>query len=167
MKLILRLKSWQLFLILLFIPVILSFFHLEYFSDILTIILTILIGSAYFFWLLAIGLMLPKKLDKSITIPSKSFKFHFIGIILVIVLLLFFVSNNILPKDYAGIIIIPSLYYFYAIFIIFRYVSKVIASVELKRLAKAPDYMGYFMLIWFFPIGVWFIQPKLNKYFED
>jgi hypothetical protein len=47
---------------------------------------------------------------------------------------------------------------FYSIY----FVAKNLAMAEKKRVSF-PDYAGYFMFLWFFPLGVWAIQPRINK----
>jgi hypothetical protein len=29
------------------------------------------------------------------------------------------------------------------------------------------DFSGPFFLLWFFPIGIWIIQPRINRLFTD
>ncbi|MBI3240197.1 MAG: hypothetical protein HYZ43_15335 [Flavobacteriia bacterium] len=36
-------------------------------------------------------------------------------------------------------------------------------SVELQREAVYTEYSSDFFLIWFFPVGVWSIQPRINR----
>jgi hypothetical protein len=43
--------------------------------------------------------------------------------------------------------------------------AKTFKSVELQREALIGDYIGEFFLLWYFPIGIWFIQPRINKIF--
>lgn len=43
------------------------------------------------------------------------------------------------------------------------FVAKTITSVEMKKESHFSDYIGDFFLIWFFPVGIWFIQPRINK----
>ncbi|MEJ2267947.1 MAG: hypothetical protein P8X70_02635, partial [Nanoarchaeota archaeon] len=45
--------------------------------------------------------------------------------------------------------------------------AKMIASAELKRKATSSDYIGYIFLLWFSPIGIWFIQPKVQKIINE
>lgn len=47
------------------------------------------------------------------------------------------------------------------------FVAKTIKSVELKREAVLNDYIGEFFLIWFFVVGLWIMQPKLNKFADE
>ncbi|HMQ60497.1 MAG TPA: hypothetical protein PKE06_07510 [Flavilitoribacter sp.] len=42
--------------------------------------------------------------------------------------------------------------------------AKTLKSVELQRNVVFGDFIGEFVLIWFQFTGVWFIQPKLNKW---
>jgi len=40
--------------------------------------------------------------------------------------------------------------------------AKTIKLAELQRSVTFSDFAGEFFLIWFFPIGIWFVQPKVN-----
>jgi hypothetical protein len=42
-------------------------------------------------------------------------------------------------------------------------VAKNIKSIEIKHEAKFQDYSKIFFGLWFFPIGVWFIQPRIRN----
>src|ERR1700757_1481094 len=42
----------------------------------------------------------------------------------------------------------------------FRFVAKSLALLEETRYLTFRDYYRTFFLLWFFPIGVWFVQPK-------
>ena len=44
-----------------------------------------------------------------------------------------------------------------------KFVSKSLAMAETGKSEEFRDYAGLFLLIWFFPIGVWFIQPRINR----
>jgi hypothetical protein len=43
------------------------------------------------------------------------------------------------------------------------FVSKSLAMIEKGRLATFYDYAGPFFLLWFFPVGIWFTQPRINR----
>lgn len=43
------------------------------------------------------------------------------------------------------------------------FVSKSMALAESLRPASFGDYVGYFFGLWLFPIGVWIIQPRVNR----
>lgn len=50
-------------------------------------------------------------------------------------------------------------------FYVFRYVAKSLKAVEMQKPIKFGDYAGEFFLFWFYFIGVWIIQPRVNKIF--
>jgi hypothetical protein len=43
------------------------------------------------------------------------------------------------------------------------FVSKSFVSAEKSESASFSSYVAEFFLIWFFPIGVWIIQPRVNR----
>lgn len=54
----------------------------------------------------------------------------------------------------------------FAIFCIFHsmyFAAKTFKTAELQREVSFNDFAGEFFLIWFFPVGVWILQPKLNQ----
>jgi hypothetical protein len=51
---------------------------------------------------------------------------------------------------------------------LFYYASKNLALTERRRQVSFYEYAGAFFLLSFYPVGVWVIQPKLNRlYAED
>jgi hypothetical protein len=42
-------------------------------------------------------------------------------------------------------------------------VAKTLRSVELERSVHFSDYAGELILIFFYPVGVWFIQPRVTR----
>jgi hypothetical protein len=54
----------------------------------------------------------------------------------------------------------------FCIFYCFYFTAKVLKTVELQKPVTFNDYAGEFFLIWFFPIGIWFIQPRINRLFN-
>ena len=45
--------------------------------------------------------------------------------------------------------------------------SKTIKTVELQKEVFFGEFIGDFFGLWFYPIGIWFIQPKINKLAKD
>lgn len=55
--------------------------------------------------------------------------------------------------------------HFFSIFCILHtiyFAAKTIRSAELQINARFSTFAGYFFLIWIFPVGIWFIQPRIN-----
>ena len=51
---------------------------------------------------------------------------------------------------------------FYSIY----FTAKALKGAELQRRVTFSDYVGEFFLLWFFPVGIWIIQPRINKLFD-
>jgi hypothetical protein len=62
-----------------------------------------------------------------------------------------------------GFIFILHLLSMFGIFYSLYFVAKTIKTVELQTKVSFSDFAGEFLLIWFFPIGIWVVQPKINK----
>ena len=70
------------------------------------------------------------------------------------------------PKWLLPIIIIGQFFLFFSAFYIIRFFAKTIAIVELDRTAKFSDYFRYFVMILFFPFGIWWLYPKIKSLIE-
>ncbi len=47
------------------------------------------------------------------------------------------------------------------------FVSKTQALAENARPVSLADYIGYFVGLWIFPVGVWIIQPRINRLYTN
>jgi hypothetical protein len=55
----------------------------------------------------------------------------------------------------------------FCIFYDLHFVSKSLLLAETSKPASFYDYAGPFFLMWFFPIGVWFTQPRINRLYAE
>jgi len=53
------------------------------------------------------------------------------------------------------------------IFYSLYFVSRSYKTAILQKKLEVGDYIGEFFMIWFFFIGVWILQPKINKMIEE
>ena len=51
----------------------------------------------------------------------------------------------------------------FCMFYMLYFTSKTIKTVELQREVTFGEFIGEFFALWFYIIGIWFIQPKVNK----
>ena len=193
----LKAKHWQLFLLTFGIPIILQivmmvfiisriltqnnhnpvfmFNYIKFFPLIMIIFLAFFYG---WFWSVAIGLQ--KKVPQNIKMKIKKFKiFFFIPLAYMLFIMIFMaISMNGLFSNgtdknigFIGsmfVIIVPlHLFSMFCIFYTLYFVSKTFKTVELQREVTFSDFAGEFFMIWFFPVGIWIIQPKINKMIED
>jgi len=70
-------------------------------------------------------------------------------------------------KSYLAFLPLFQLVALFCVFYIFYFNAKSLKAVELQRPVTFGDYIGEFFLLLFFPIGVWIIQPRINKIFEE
>ncbi|WP_192821747.1 hypothetical protein [Rufibacter sp. LB8] len=54
-------------------------------------------------------------------------------------------------------------YLMYAYFHLHAFTAKALRSIELRRKARFGDYVGEFFLLLFWPVGIWVLQPRINK----
>ncbi len=131
----------------------------------------------YWQWSVATGLQ-PFMHSEMRKLRVKRFKiFFFVPWIYFAVIILFttIITSQIEPSDNGvspnlmwliPVIILAFLMHFFSMFCLvysLYFIAKTVKSVELQREAHFSDYIGDFFLIWFFPVGIWFIQPRINR----
>lgn len=165
LKFFLNAKGWQLFLVLfgsmLVGPLVTSALP----DPILGMAVTSLIFMAlYVGWLWAIATTANQKLDSSL---KKSTKWMGLGLlyaaVYLVVALMFLPSTTGPGQGMPGFIIPMHLLAMFAMFYALVFTAKRFVTLERKQEVTFFEYSGPFFLLWFFPIGVWFIQPRVNK----
>jgi hypothetical protein len=162
MNIAFKIKSWQLFL-LLFLP---SFFIKSTWTLIIVPLFVLTIIS---FWSLSIGVLGQKKISdlglknhKTIFFKIACIFMPMSWLIIAIDLykvidfgeLSYLIEHLLFPFSF--IFIFSSIYMIY-------FVSKTISSLNLRKGINLPDFIVTIILLVFFPVGLWIIQPKLNK----
>lgn len=136
-------------------------------------IITIVFIGVFFGWFYALGANLNKKLPDHVRMNLTRFKiFLFIPaayIFLLSVLLLFKnILSSLQPNPAIFSLIIPmQLFCMFCMFYCLYFNAKSLKTVEMQRQVTFSDYAGEFFLIWLLPIGIWIIQPRINKIFND
>ena len=176
MKIFLKLKHWQMFCLFFVIPVLFFQFagtlnHMDEdntMNIIRYIFYVILIFAFFIGWLYNMGTTLYKKIPSSYIIRLYKLK---IAIIFPVCYMIFwfFVStfNQSFTSRYTGDykeLALTLIFLTYAFIVIVVYqAARILTSAENKRIAKFTESLENFFLICLFPIGIWFIQPKVNK----
>ena len=76
------------------------------------------------------------------------------------------IFQSINPRLFA--VIIPlHLFAMYCIFYCLVFVAKNLVMAESGKRVTFYDYAGPFFLVWFYFIGVWFIQPRINRLYAE
>jgi hypothetical protein len=66
-----------------------------------------------------------------------------------------------------GLIIPLHLFGMVCMFYLLYFVSKSLVFAETSKPALFYDYAGPFFLLWFFPIGIWIVQPMVNRLYSE
>ena len=138
-------------------------------------IMMILFTGMFFgwFWSLAIGLQ--KYIPKDVKMKVTKFKvFFFIPLIYILFLMvymsgaLFGMRSNIeaVGPWIIAIILPMHLLSMFCIFYTMYFVAKTLKTAELQRKTGFGDFAGEFFLIWFYFIGIWIIQPRVNALYS-
>ncbi len=146
-------------------------------------ILMIICMGAFFGWFWAIAIGLQSKVPASVKMKTTKFKIFFIIPMIYMLLICLGIGAlmsglpGMIERDeqpdigliggMAGIIVPLHLFSMFCIFYSLYFVAKTFKTVELQREATFSDFAGEFFLIWFYPVGVWIIQPKVNKMVEN
>src|SRR5690606_6248705 len=183
-NLVLHAKHWHLFILSFAIPFLLQIVMIikmlnkalinqdmlptSLLSDSIVLLVIIMIFYAIlplWMWIVTTGLQ--DRVPENIKLKINKFKIFFIIPIFYFVLYmtLFFpslINFQVVPTMF---FIIMPLHFFvmFCIFYCIYFTAKTLKTIELQRIVRSSDYIGEFFLIWFFPIGVWFIQPRINK----
>ncbi len=172
MKKLLTIQPWKLFLFLTS-PIFLSVFISENNFEIykfnnfdLSLFFKILGIIFYFSWIILLGL----RLHNSIRAHYKFNKLLFVFAILFCLIDFSLLSiSSIFYEKYQFLNTISFLltpFTFWGLIYMLYAISKIFKSVELQRDVRFTECLREFFLFFCFPIGVWFIQPKINKLFS-
>lgn len=182
MKIFLRMKHWQLFLLIMLVPLFLPLIVLLAIAlsgDSLMVlaaipIIVLVCVGVFFSWFYALGTGLHEKLPEESDLKIGRFKFSiflpvtYMLLISLYITSMFFNGEQALEENFPSIfaVIVPlHLLSMFCIFYSIYFISKALKSVELQRNVTFNDYAGEFFLLLFYFIGIWILQPRINKIF--
>ncbi|WP_460620069.1 hypothetical protein [Hymenobacter ruber] len=179
MKLLLTLKHWQLFT-LLFTPVLIADFATisthasgDYFSFRVFAAMLLLFVGLFFGWLYALATGLQQKLPPTVPMNKTRFKVAifipvvYISLIIADMLGIPLGATNGLTASVLVVIAPIHLLSMAGIFYCIYFNAKSLKAAELQRPVVFADYLGEIFIIWFFPIGIWAVQPRINALFGN
>lgn len=190
----LKAKHWQLFLLMFGLPFMFQIIMIStlianiandddgfentisYYS--LFPLLMIVVVAIFFRWFWSIAMGLQYKVPSHIGMNTGRFKIFFFIPLVYILLLMTAIAAGMTPFRSGGpedpgafatsVIIILPFHIGSVICLIYcmYFVSKTIKTVELQREVSFADFVGEFVLVWIYPIGIWTLQPRINKMVE-
>ena len=187
----LHLKHWQIFLLFFGLSIFASVFVITttlltksytafyaFSTSILNPVLTLVFYLLFIGWWWTLGVRLHTRLPAQTNLNIKRFrKFFLIQQTYLIFFVIFVLAGMYLP-DFLGawamlllfiFVMLPlHLFSMFVFLYVQIFIAKALKSVELQRNIKFKDYWGEFILFSLFhPIGVWWLQPRINKIFSN
>jgi hypothetical protein len=197
----LKAKHWQLFLLMVGIPILLQFYFIftliseamnesnlktpQYFKNFtyLPMLMTVFI-IIFCLWIWSIAMGFQNKLLEQVKMKVKRFKWCFIFNLIYLpsylIMFGFFMhelmssNSNILIETngqtiyYITMSVLPlQLFDIFCIVYMLYFTSKTLKSIILQKDVTFSEYVEEFMLLMFYPIGIWILQPKINQLFRD
>jgi len=169
----LKTKGWQIFLLMCFVPMLLQIIY-QITAGVPTNqtyvpgspVFAFTIYGFYLLWVYSIADFFTKLLNQTPKYLKISFAISFIYILYYS----FFVLTNI---HYIGSSGVRTLLHFtlqilfmIVFFYLLYHASKALRAVELNREVSFRDAFADFLCFLFFPVGVWFVQPRVRKLYR-
>ncbi len=156
MKFLLRSKSWQI-LALVCVPFFLPF------DGIIGIICRLIGLFIYHTWIFTIGTTMHFLLPQHLKANIKYFKISY-GFNLFFCLIAIAASyNNSTTVDFEYIYISISVFYIFSMLYFFSFAGRMLESMIEGRVVSNSDALKALFCFWFFPWGVWQIQPAVKN----
>lgn len=189
MNIFLKAKHWQLFILNFAIPFFLYLSGIVLMIGILAIqpvqdpyiglrfipffiLIGLLSAVVQYGWMWAAGMLLNKNLPEELRLNTVFFKICFfyplIYLPIFFIILFAYLPPHSVMFPLAIIAIIP--FHIFAVFCSFYcyyFVARVIKTNEMGRHTTVSDYIAEIFMIWFYFIGIWILQPKINKMISD
>ena len=165
----LRAKHWQIFLVLVGVPYIGTFAEyvlvgeqsLQRLGDsrlLLLGVLTVLEMIGFLSWFWFIGSFLC-----SIVRPTLRPKTRFFSVAIAYPVIYGLTVPKLFQSAPSAVILPLHLFAMVCLTYVFYFASKCLSLAETGSPKLFSRFAGTFFLLWFFPIGVWIIQPKVNR----
>ena|SRR5215472_7975100 len=164
-NLFLQAKHWQIFLLLVAAPTVAQVAAPERINDFGTggfILFAVIAVSllCLLAWFGSMGLFFRSIVTPELRMGTQFFRFSLVYP-LVFVPIFFFPG---IPEAVIGPLQLACTV---CLFYLMYFVSRSLVLAETGKPVSFYEYAGAFFLLWFFPIGVWFVQPKVNRLYAE
>jgi len=163
MRIVFKAKHWQIFGILISVGLLHAI--LRSIDPVASAIMYIILITINIGWILMLGIGLTKHSQNPN--PRQFILFIGTGILLIAVtsILRLLIALNILVWDTEATELNRGLllYLILSLAILYTYTAKTLKSFEIKEDIDINDYFADIFRLLFWPIGIWTIQPRINK----
>lgn len=133
-------------------------------------LISFLILVVFFGWLYSAGVGLNRIIPNEFKLKVIWFKVSISVPLLFIVVISYWLYNRVNGSQISlnfELIFSFQLLAMFCLFYSFYFVARAIRTAEMKKKVSFTDFIGLFFLIWFFPIGIWLVQPRINRVIEE
>jgi hypothetical protein len=176
-NLFLRAKHWQIFLLLFVAPTVAQFaaiavipqrihsWHDFGTGGLIFLVVMVLYLLCFLAWFGSMGLFFRSIVTPELRMEAQFFRFSLVYPVVYLPMFFLLVIPGIgIPER----VIVPlHLVCMVCLFYVLYFVSRNLALAETGKPVSFYEYAGPFFLLWFFPVGVWFIQPRVNRLFAE
>lgn len=118
-------------------------------------------------WFWCLGSFLRAIADPALRLKIGFFRFAAIYALLYMPVFFALFNGIAVHPTLLGIIFPLHFFAMYCMFYLLYFVSKSLTLAEGGKPASFYDYSGPFFLLWFFPVGIWIVQPRINRLYEQ
>jgi len=173
----LRAKHWQIFLLLFVLPAIAEFSAIGVIpgrirswhdfgpGGFFFLGVMLLFFLCFLAWYGSMGLFLCSIVKPEMRMKTQFFRFALAYQVIYVPIFFFLVIPDtgvpvwvILPLHLACMV---------CLFYVLYFASKNLVLAETGKQVSFYEYSGPFFLLWFFPVGVWIVQPKVNRLYAE
>jgi len=163
-SLFLKAKHWHIFVVLFVIPQLASFAAIASMQIVFFSVMTAIFGLCLLAWYWALGSFLSSASRPKFRMNIGLFRF---AVLYPLCYVPFFMWVALDFEDGISPIIIPlHLLAMACMIYVLYFVSKSLVLAETGKAASFSDYVGPLILFWFFPLGIWFVQPRVNRLYK-
>jgi hypothetical protein len=114
----------------------------------------------YLLWLYIVGITFNTNFNKTLLVFKACFFYNVLGLLI----FLGFDTENMANTIWHNLGI---LLMFFSSFYMLYFVAKCLVSYRESNGDHDVSFLGLFLCFWFFPVGVWLLQPRFNIYMHD
>lgn len=190
LRFFLRAKHWQLFLLIFGLPLLVQAVLLRNITSVIVKLnvspnpdtftpyiiavavatLLSLLGLLAWYWSIATGLRqaTPSISDSRVRLFKVTFLFPVLYFSFLAVAVLFGIGDEVnfsVEPQYGPLLYVLPFHLLTMLCLLYcaYFVAKTIKTAEAGHAVPISSFAGDILLIWFFPIGVWFLQPRVNR----
>ena len=137
----------------------------------------VLFASLLFSWFWSVAIGLQKAVPTNVEMKTTKFKIFSIIPLLSVSgfgVFMFILYSTIKPNEIefpsewiAPIMLVLCIVSAFGVFYSIYFAAKTLKTTELQREVTFSDFASEFFMFWFFPVGIWILQPRINTIREE